>query len=208
MGRITNVSTGAISGKVGPAVYYEMSGVPYVRAAPRPRAKGAWSAPQKMVRQKVVRVAALWRQLDKNPLREVWKLGAQNMTAYNLFLKTNLPAFKGEGLEADYEFLHLSTGPLPLPHQLVAVKMEGDASKRQVSWKDDSGYMLSQPTDELMVVFAREGKFSHPVATGARRSQEAAVVQVPEEMANLKGIYLYFASPKRGLYSVDQFVEV
>lgn len=207
MGRITNVSTGAVSGKVGPAVYYEMNGVAYIRAAPRPRAKGAWSAPQKMVRQKVARVAVLWRLLDKNPIRAAWKLGAENMTAYNLFLKTNLPAFKGEGLEADYEFLHLSVGRLPLPHHLEAVKMEGDASKRWVSWKDDSGYMLSQPNDELMVVFAQEGKFSHPIATGARRSQEAALVQVPEGMANLKGIYLYFASPKRGLYSVDQFVE-
>lgn len=207
MGRITNVSTGAVSGKVGPVVYYEMNGVAYVRAAPRPRAKGAWSVQQGGVRQKVARVAALWRLLDKNPLRQIWMLAAENMSAYNLFLKTNLPAFKGEAMQADLEFLHLTNGHLPLPHHLKAVPVQGDASKRQVSWKDDSGYMLSQGNDELMVVFAQDGKFSHPVATGARRSQETALVKVPEGMANLKGIYLYFASPKRELYSLDQFVE-
>ena len=129
------------------------------------------------------------------------------MSAYNLFLKTNLPAFKGEAMQVELEFLHLSMGPLPLPHHLQAVKVPGDALKWDVSWKDDSGYMLSQPQDKLMAIFAWEGQFSHPVACGAVRSQQKAVVEAPGNSKKLLGTYLYFASPKRELYSMDQFVE-
>lgn len=205
MGRIANVTNGAVSGKVGPVVYYEMKGKAYVRAAMMPRAKESWSSEQKGVRKKVSRVAALWRQLDKNPVREIWAQAAEQMSAYNLFLKTNLPAFKGEMIQPDPEFFHLTAGQLPLPHHLNAVAAQGDASSWQVSWKDDSGYLLSQPEDELMVIFAHDGKFTHPVATGALRSQENATVQVPAEIKNLQGIHLFFAAPKRKIYSSDQF---
>lgn len=207
MGRITNVSNGTVSGKVGPAVYYSMNGKEYVRAAPGPRPKGAWSAEQVGVRNKIGRIAALWRQMNNNPVRQIWKESAQQMSAYNLFLKTNLPAFRGEGLQADLEFLHLSAGELPFPHHLEAVKTEGEASTWNVSWKDDSGYMLSLPDDELMVIFAYEGKFGHPVTTGALRGQETVAVQAPADAKKLQGFYLYFASPQRKLYSTDQFIE-
>ncbi|HLN73970.1 MAG TPA: DUF6266 family protein [Prolixibacteraceae bacterium] len=208
MGRIANVTNGAVSGKVGPVVYYEMKGKAYVRAAMMPRAKGSWSAEQTGVRKKVSQVAAIWRQLDKNPVKEIWARAAEQMSAYNLFLKTNLPAFKGEEMQADPEFFHLTAGALPLPHHLNAEVLEGNTTKWQVSWKDDSGYQLSQAEDELMVIFAHDGKFTHPVATGAHRSQEKALIQVPAEIKNLQGIHLFFAAAKRGIYSADQFFGV
>jgi len=208
MGRVNSDLGGAISGMVGPVVFYNRRGKTYVRSAIKERAKESWSKSQVGVRNKVKRVAAIWRQLDKNPLRATWKLATDQMSGYNLFLKTNLSAFKDEGTQVDLEWLHLSFGNLPIPHQLTAAPAVDDSSKWNVSWKDDSGHMLSLPDDELMVAFAYEGKFSHPMATGAHRSQETAQVQVPIEAKTLKGIYLYFASPKRELYSVDQFVEV
>lgn len=205
MGKIANVTNGAISGKVGPVVYYEMNGKAYVRGAMMPRAKESWSTEQVGVRKKVSRVAAIWRQLDKNPVREIWKEAAEQMSAYNLFLKTNLPAFKGESIQPDPEFFHLTAGQLPLPHHLNAVVAEGETSKWQVSWKDDSGYQLSQAKDELMVIFAHGERFTHPVATGAQRNQGNAVLQAPAGIKDLKGIHLFFASPQRELYSPDQF---
>lgn len=208
MGKIANITNGAVSGKVGPVVYYEMKGKAYVRAAMMPRAKDSWSAEQKGVRKKVSRVAAIWRQLGKNPVREIWAQAAEQMSAYNLFLKTNLPAFKGEMIQPDPEFFHLTAGQLPLPHHLNAVVLQGNATSWQVSWKDDSGYLFSLPEDELMVIYAHDGKFTHPVGTGALRSQESALVQVPAEIKNLQGIYLFFASAKRKMYSIDQFFGV
>lgn len=208
MGRIANVTNGAVSGKVGPVVYYEMKGKAYVRAAMMPRAKGSWSAEQTGVRKKVSRVAAIWRQLDKNPVKEIWAKAAEQMSAYNLFLKTNLPAFKGGAIQPDPEFFHLTAGQLPLPHHLNAAIVPENGSTWQIIWKDDSGYLLSQAEDELMVIFAHEGKFTHPVASGAFRMQEKASVKVPAEIKNLQGIYLFFASAKRGIYSADQFFGV
>lgn len=208
MGRIANVTNGAVSGKVGPVVYYEMKGKAYVRAAMMPRAKDSWSAEQTGVRKKVSRVAALWRHLDKNPVRDIWAKAAQGMSAYNLFLKTNLPAFKGEALQLDMEFFHLTAGELPLPHHLNAVAAEEGAFSWQVSWKDDSGYLLAEPGDELMAIFAYGERFTNPVATGALRSQGNAQVQAPATLKDLKGIHLFFASPERKIYSPDQFFGV
>lgn len=205
MGRIANITNGAISGKVGPVVYYEMNGKAYVRAAMMPRAKESWSTQQNGVRQKVSRLAALWRQLSKNPLRQIWEQAAVGMSAYNLFLKTNLPAFKGLAAQADLEFLHLSTGQLPLPHHLNAQLLEGQAPQWQVSWNDDSGYMLAQPGDELMAIFASDGKFTDPVATGFHRTEQSGLLQVPKKVTNLQGVYLFFASADENNYSPDQF---
>jgi hypothetical protein len=208
MGRIANITNGAISGKVGPVVYYEMNGKAYVRAAMMPRAIDSWSTQQNGVRQKVSRLAALWRQLSKNPLRQIWEQAAVGMSAYNLFLKTNLPAFRGTAVQADLEFLHLSTGQLPLPHHLNAQMLDGNTSKWQVSWNDDSGYMIAQPGDELLAIFAHDGKFTEPVATGLRRADQSGQVQVPEKVTNLQGMYLFFASTDKNTYSTDQFFGV
>lgn len=208
MGRVNSDLGGAISGMVGPVVFYNRNGKTYVRAAIKNRAKESWSTTQVGVRNKVKRIAAVWRQLDKNPIRESWKLAADKMSGYNLFLKTNHSAIKDGETQVDLEWLHLSTGNLPFPHQMSATRVENEPMTWNVSWKDDSGHMLSLPNDELMVIFAYEGKFGHPVATGALRDQEKAVVEAPAEARKLLGFYLYFASPQRKLYSIDQFVEV
>lgn len=206
MAKIKSDATGAISGTVGPVVYYYVNGKQYVRSAIRDRAKDSWSEGQVIYRQKVSKVGAFWKLLIKNPVRLTWNLAAENMSGYNLFLKTNLPAFVGDGTKMDLDRLHLSIGTLPLPLHLNAIAEQGDPMKWKVSWKDDSGIGLSKSSDELIVVFAHDGKFSNPVATGAKRGQETALVQVPEGTGTLQGIYLSFASGDRKLFSMDQFV--
>lgn len=207
MGQVKSELGGAISGAVGPVVFYNRNGKTYVRAAIKDRAKESWSNNQVGVRNKVKQVATLWRQLAKNPVRASWQMAAEQMSGYNLFLKINLHAFKGQEMQYDLEWLHLSNGNLPLPHQLQAVAVKDNPMKWQVSWSDDSGYMLSKPDDELLVVFAHDGKFSDPMATGVKRSQKSALVQVPEKAAKLQGLYLFFAAADREFYSVDQFVK-
>ena len=208
MARIKSDPSGAISGIVGPVVFYHMKGKQYARSAIKERTKDSWSPEQGLYRQKVSKTGAFWRQLANNPVRQSWNLAAEGMSGYNLFLKTNLPAFAGDGMQMDPERLHLSFGTLPLPLQLKAVKVEGEPAKWNVTWKDDSGIGLSQARDELMVIFAYEESFSKPVATGAKRNQATAVVQVPAGTAKLQGMYLFFASADQKLFSVDQFVGV
>ena len=208
MGKVRSDLGGAISGMVGPVVFYNIKGKSFVRSAIKERAKNSWSLEQVIYRQKVSKTAALWKLLAKNPIRETYNLAAENMSGYNLFLKTNLPAFVGDGIQMDLERLHLSFGTLPLPLQLKAVAVEGDPTKWNVSWKDDSDIGLAQQSDKLVVVFAQDGKFSHPVSTGALRNQESAVIPFPESAGIVQGMYLSFASVERKLYSVDQYFGV
>jgi hypothetical protein len=208
MARIKNDPSGAISGMVGPAVFYTVKGKQYVRAAIKEREKDSWSPGQVTYRQKVSKAAAFWGTLASNPARESWKLAADGMSGYNLFLKTNLPAFKGDGSQMDLSWLHLSAGKLPLPHQLKAEAAEGDPTKWNISWQDDSGNALAQSDDELMVIFAHDGKFTKPVATGIKRNQQKALVQVPAGTGTVQGMYLFFVSADRKLYSGDQFVGI
>lgn len=210
MAKVRSDLGGAISGLIGPIVYYNYNGKTYIRAKMRDRAKNSWSPKQVLYRQKVSRTAAFWKLLKNNPVIKTYKLAAENMSGYNLFLKTNLPAFVGDGSKMDLERLHLSFGTLPLPLQLkaVAVAVEGSPVKWNVSWKDDSGFGLSNNSDELQILFAYDGTFSYPVATGAKRNQGTALVQVPAGTKNLQGIFLSFASDDLKLYSFDQFFGV
>lgn len=208
MGKVRNELGGAISGMVGPVVFYTIKGKTFVRSAIKERSEGSWSPEQVIYRQKVSKAAAFWKSLAKNPVRETWNLAAENMSGYNLFLKTNLPAFVGDGSEMDMERLHLSVGTLPLSLQLKVVPMENDPTKWNVSWKDDSGIGLAQQSDKLVVVFAHDGKFNHPVSTGALRNGESAVILAPEGAVKLEGMFLSFASVERKLYSVDQYFGV
>ena len=208
MAKVRDDLGGAISGLIGPIVYYNFNGKTYIRSKMKERSKSSWSPEQVIYRQKVSRTAAFWKILINNPVRHTYNLAAENMSGYNLFLKTNLPAFVGDGTQMDLDRLHLSFGTLPLPLHIKAVAVDGDSTKWNVSWKDDSGIGLSQNGDELMVVFAYDGTFSHPVGTGVQRIKETALVQVPAGTGNLQGIFLFFASADRKLYSVDQYVGI
>lgn len=205
MARISDDANGAVSGKMGRAVYYSMYGRMYVRSAMMPRDKNSWSDEQVKVRGRVKQIAALWRQVYKNPVRQIWEQAAQQMSGYNLFLKTNLSAIKIDTGQVNMEFLHLTTGPLSLPRHMNAVPLQEDNRQWQLSWNDDSGYQLSQPSDQLMAIFAHDGKFTDPVATGFKRSDQSGQLHVPEKITNLQGVYLFFASQDGKMYSADQF---
>ena len=205
MAKIGGGSNGSISGMIGPVVFFKLNGKLYARKAPVRRAKNSWSNNQVLYRKKVSKLAAFWKLSIPVPTRQVWNLAAEAMTGYNLFLKTNLPAFSPDGMEIDPEWLHLSAGNLPLPHKLKAGRVADDPGQVEVAWQDDSGIGLAQPTDVMMMIIASEGKFTVPVATGAVRKQEKAVIQLPTGTGTVQGIYLSFAAKERMLYSPDQY---
>ena len=205
MAKVKGGPDGSISGMIGSVVFYKVNGKSYARQAPKEREKDSWSNGQVMYRGKISKLAALWRQLTHNPIRLVWNLAAEQMSGYNLFLKTNLQAFSTDGLEIDPELLHLSVGKLPLPHKLKASKIAGDSNNIEVTWQDDSGNGLAFTDDEMMMIIINEGKFTAPIATGAIRKQQTAVVQLPTGFEKAQGIYLSFASAERMLYSPDQY---
>lgn len=196
---------GPISGLVGTVVCYHMDGVTYMRGKITPREEDSWSDKQLIHRQRVSHVAALWRSLKNNPVRLVWRATSKPWPGYSLFLKTNLAAFNADGSQMDLEYLHLSTGNLPLPHQLMAAASKADPEVWEVSWLNDSGKGTASATDELLVMAVRDGKFSNPIITGARRGDEKATIQLPVGEGNVQGIYLSFVSSDKDVCSMDQF---
>ena len=158
-----------------------------------------------MYRKKVSNLATFWVQSIPRDIRRIFDLASEEMTAYNLFLKTNLPAFNVDGTQIDFEWFHLSAGKLPLPHKFRASRVAGDPEKIEVSWQDDSDIGLAGSRDELMMAVVHEGKFTSPIPTGVFRKQETAVIQPPAGIGTIQGIYLSFASKEREMYSADQW---
>lgn len=196
---------GPISGTVGPVICYKVGEVNLMRAKIGPRGKDSWSDKQVLHRQRISNVGSLWKDLLTNPVRSTWKAASGLWPAYSLFLKTNLPAFSADGSLIDLEYLHLSTGELPMPHLLKASATEGNPGLWEVSWLNDSGKGLARAKDELQVMVVRDGEFGHPVATGAKRGDQFAAIQLPEGEGMVQGIYLSFASTDRASCSMDQF---
>ena len=205
MARVSGGTDGSISGAIGAVVFYKMRGKSYARKAPGDRAKNSWSEGQRTYFTKFGKAAAYWRQSTPQAIKTIFDLAAENMTGYNLFLKTNLPAFSADGSEIDFEYMHLSAGKLPLPHHLRAQRVAGDPEKVEVTWTDDSENGLASSRDVLMMTVVRDGKFTAPIATGVFRKQQSAVLQLPAGIGIIQGIYLSFASKERELYSADQW---
>lgn len=208
MAKLKGGTEAMISGKVGGLVFFDYFGERHVRVAPKERKKGSWSPRQQAHRKRFSAVYAFWGQYERTQIQNIWKLAAVKMHAINLFMKTNMPAFGHEGELMDLERLHFSTGQLPLPHLLNTTRLSGDPEKIEVTWQDDSGNAHARSNDELLVMIAHEGKFTGPIETGFVRKTKNAVIQIPAGIGAVQGIYLFFASKERMLYSSDQYFKV
>jgi hypothetical protein len=205
MARLKGGLESMISGKIGGVVFVQTKWGKYARSVPVTGKRRKWSAKQQMARKRFTAVYGFWKQFYYTPIKQIWDLAAEMMSGYNFYLKTNMPAFGEDGALVDLERLHFSVGKLPLPHRLKAVRMISDPEKIEVNWQYDKGSNLSRSDDELIAMFARDGKFTGPISTSAVRKQETAVIQLPAGIVTLEGIYLFFGSKERGLYSPDQY---
>ena len=83
--------------------------------------------------------------------------------------------------------------------------MPGDPDKVEVTWQYDDTERIASSHDELMMMISNDDKFTVPIKTGALRKQESAVIQLPSGIGTVNGIYLFFGSEKRKLYSPDMY---
>jgi len=182
-----------------------MGGVTYMRGKAGPREGDSWSDKQVLHRARISSIGSLWKQLRNNPVRLTWRKASGLWPGYSLFLKTNLAAFNADGSQIDLEYLHLSAGDLPLPHQFQASASEENPEVWEVSWLNDSGKGLAKAKDEPQVMVVRNGKFSDQFSAGAMRGDKVATIQIPEGEGSFQGIYLSFASSDKTSFSMDQF---
>jgi hypothetical protein len=192
-----------IAGGVGNLVFFSYNGNNYVRTAPRKRSKNSWSEHQVQNRKRFSALSAFWRQFRFGPIKQIWQVAEEGKKCNCLFFEINAPAFGPDGALVDPEWLHFSAGQLPQAHKLAANLVVGDSDKVEVTWQYDEGNRMAWFDDELMMMVSNDGKFLGPIATGAIRRQESAVIQLPAVTGTIQGIYLFFGSDKRKLYSPD-----
>jgi hypothetical protein len=70
---------------------------------------------------------------------------------------------------------------------------------------DEENLVFSGLHDELMMMVSNDEKFIGPNATSVLRKQESAVIQLPAITGTIQGIYLFFGSDERKLYSPDMY---
>ena len=208
MGKVRGRSGEGLSGLVGNVVFYSYNGETYFRSVPRKRPKNSRSERQKLNQERFKAIKAFWSRYGRGPVSEIWRVAQDGTRGDNLFVKINMPAFGPDGTLIDPERLHFSAGKLPLPYKFIAVKSSVDPTKVEVTWQDDPGSGIAWSDDELMIMVGHDGEFMGPVATGALREQEAAVIQLPAVTGSIQGIYLFFASEERRMYSQDQYFKV
>ena len=200
MGKIKG---GRLSGAAGNLVFYSYNDTEYFRMLPRKRSKNGWSERQVLNRKRLSALSTFWRLTVPEQVKQIWKVAIEGKRGNNLFLRTNSPAFGADGALVDPERLHFSAGQLPLPNKMTASRQTGDPEKLEVAWEYDPKKGSARPDDELMMMVLNDGKFIGPVATGVIRKQESAVIQLPTVTGMIQGIYLFFGSKKRKLYSGD-----
>jgi hypothetical protein len=208
MGKVLSKSGEGLSGLVGNVVFFGYHGQTYVRVRPLNRSKNSWSERQLLARKRFSALKEFWGRFNYSLIQEIWKVAEVNVRGDNLFLKTNKVAFGPDGTLTDPERLHLTAGKLSLPAKLSAVRSSGDPSKLEVTWQDDPGSHLAWSDDELMMMVGHDLDFTGPVATGAKRKQQSAVIPIPVVPGTVHGVYLFFASTERKLYSPDQYFKL
>jgi len=205
MGKIIG---GNISGAVGSVVFYSYNGEKYVRAAIGRRARNSWSERQVLNRQRFKALSDFWMQFKFTQVGQIWRVAEEGKKGHNLFISANSPAFGPDGALVDMDRLHFSAGQLPQAHKLTANRVSGDPEKVEVSWQYDPKKGNAMPDDELMMMVSNDSKFLGPLKTGAIRKQESAVIQLPAVTGTIQGIYLFWGSEKRKLYSGDIYFYV
>ena len=208
MGKVRSKSGEGLSGLVGNVVFFSYNGETYVRSRPRKKPKNSWTDSQLLTHKRFAALKAFWGQFSYTHVGDIWRVANEIMRGDNFFLKTNKVAFSPDGTLTDPERLHLTAGQLPLPSKLEAARSESDPSTLEVTWQNNPGSPLTGSDDELLMIVGHDLEFTGPVVTGFKRKDKSAEIQLPSVSGTIHGVYLFFASERRKLYSWDQYFKI
>lgn len=200
MGKVLGSIEAQFSGKVGDKVYYKHRGVACVRKAPAVK-RDARTPGQLLNQQRFKQINLFCRQFMATPVLRTWKDAAVNTTGYQLFIKANAPAFNKQGEVQDYKLIHLTTGPLPLPFEMMVQREGLESNTMQVSWKQDFHFSGERLRDELKVIAQYNGVFSAIQPTGLTRRSGGGSFELPVGFEAAGTLYLFFVSTDYRDYS-------
>ncbi len=201
MGKYNQGILGPFTGKVGAVVGSSWKGVNYIKSLPGPNASNT-EAQQKQ-RSRFKSVVSLASSLMESLIRPVWNLFSGKMTGYNLFVKTNMPAFDESGTLVNYSDFHASMGALPLPENLNIQDDADVVSGIELSWKDDSATGIGNADDKLHLMVMTADKV-HILNTASIRSDQTAEITLPVPAGNVH-VYAFFGTADGDKFSPDLY---
>lgn len=207
MAKLKNSLEATLSGKIGNVVYVQMDGKTYARGVQK-RRKDSWSEKQQLHRKRFRAVNDFCHKLLEEPLRKLWNQASPSGRGYALFVKTNMPVFALDGSMTDIGLLQMSAGKLHLPQSLKLVRVAGEDSLVETSWKNDPRLDGKGLKDELMAISSNGRIYSKILATGIYRSDMRGEFRLPELHFPATHIWLFFSSEDKKDYSASQCFEL
>jgi hypothetical protein len=201
MGKYNQGILGPFTGKVGSVVGSSWKGVNYIKSLPGPNSSNT-EAQQKQ-RSRFKSVVSLASSLLSSLIRPVWNLVSGKMTGYNLFVKTNMPAFDESGTLVNYSDFHASVGALPLPENLNIQNDADVVSGVELSWKDDSVTGIGNADDKLHLLVMTADRV-HILNTASVRSDESAEITLPVSAGDIH-VYAFFGTADGDKFSPDLY---
>lgn len=207
MAIVKDILGNKVSGTVGEVVLSNLNGQTIMRR--RPRINPDNRTPAQLRNQERFRLIHRFSSQFKQVLiPQVWDgLGTAD-NGYNLFVKTNAPAFGPDGELADAKKILLSVGKLALPEQMQAQRKADHPMSVEVKWVKDPSWGGMSLKDELMVISTAKGKYSDIHPTGIKRLNLGGSFTLPEQVADATHIYLFFESKDQRSYSQSICLEI
>ncbi len=203
MGKISQGILGGVSGTVGTVVGASWKGINYLRIKSS-HYKDAQTEGQVTQRTKFGACIEIAQSVMDALIKPIWNKKAVKMSGYNLFVKTNLPAFSATGEITDFSLLKFAVGDLP---QASNVVIEDDAAVPggiHLTWADNSGTGIAAATDRLRIVAMCEGEIVVLSGIAATRADQAANVLLPFGAGVSAHVYAFFENEGNTKYSTDQ----
>ncbi|MCZ4693800.1 hypothetical protein DWB61_09695 [Ancylomarina euxinus] len=204
MGKYNQGILGPFTGKVGAIVGSSWRGVNYIKSLPGPNASN--SEAQQKQRSRFKSVVSLASSLMESLIRPVWNLVGGKMTGYNLFVKTNMPAFDESGALVNYSEFHASMGALPLPEILTLQDDVDVVSGIELSWKDDSATGVGNADDKLHLLVMTPERV-HILNTASVRSDQSAEITLPVSAGDVH-VYAFFGTADGDKFSPDSYSKI
>ena len=204
MGKYNQGILGPFTGKVGSIVGSSWKGVNYIKSLPGPNTSN--SEAQQKQRSRFKSVVSLASSLMSTLIRPIWNLVSGKMTGYNLFVKTNMPAFDESGTLVNYSEFHASVGVLPIPENLTIQDDADVSSGIELSWKDESGTGVGNADDKLHLLVMNDEKV-HILNTTSIRSDQSAEITLPV-LAGDVHVYAFFESAEGDQFSPDTYSKI
>ena len=207
MAEVFDIYGKKVIGKAGTVSFYISKGKTIMRSLPGKRSGKST--------EKQLRNQSRFKELRKfcSPFKDIvipqiWNGLATTSSGYHLFMKTNSPAFNGDGMLADPTKIRLSMGKLSLPPGMQAQRTAPEGTTIEVQWVKDSPWGGLALMDQLMVISAGDSKYSHMKATGLTRGNLGGTFELPPLASPATHIYLFFESLDQRYYSESACFEI